>query len=66
MGGLLDIDFIMFGFMRRHKKKTIYYGKVEKVLKRVGGVYVLGYWSEGENYDDDAEDYGIKKSSLAT
>jgi hypothetical protein len=45
--------------------KTVYSGKVEKVLKRGGGVYVVGYWGEGETYEDDAVDYDIKKSALA-
>jgi hypothetical protein len=35
------------------------------VLKRGGGVYVVGYWGEGETYEDDAVDYDMKKCALA-
>ena len=47
------------------QEKILYYGKIEKMLKKGGGVYVVGYWSEGESYEDDAIDYDVKKSALA-
>ena len=45
--------------------KTVYNGKVEKLLKKAGGTYVVGYWSEEETYQDDAVDYDIPKYALA-
>ena len=47
------------------KSKTVYNGKVEKLLKKSGGTYVIGYWSEEETYQDDAVDYDISKYALA-
>jgi hypothetical protein len=32
---------------QENQEKTVYFGKIEKVLKRGGGVYVVGYWGEG-------------------
>ena len=45
--------------------KTVYNCKVEKLLKKAGGTYVVGYWSEEETYQDDAVDYDISKYALA-
>lgn len=50
---------------QENQEKTVYFGKIEKVLKRGGGVYVVGYWGEGETYEDDAVDYDMKKCALA-
>jgi hypothetical protein len=50
---------------QENREKTVYFGKIEKVLKRGGGVYVVGYWVEGETYEDDAVDYDMKKCALA-
>ena len=36
-----------------------------KNLKKAGGTYVEGYWSEEETYQDDAVDYDISKYALA-
>lgn len=44
---------------------TVYNGKVEKLLKRNGGTYRIGYWQENQTYDNDAEDYDISKYALA-
>ena len=43
----------------------MYNGKVEKLLKKAGGTYVVGYWSEEETYQDDAVDYDMLKYALA-
>ena len=45
--------------------KTVYTGKVEKLLKKAGGTYIVGYWSEEETYQDDTVDYDISKYALA-
>ena len=47
------------------QQKTLYLGKFEKVLKKAGGTYRVGYWLEGESYEEDAEDYDISKFALA-
>jgi hypothetical protein len=51
--------------IRRIKRRRYILAKIEKVLKRGGGVYVVGYWVEGETYEDDAVDYDMKKCALA-
>ena len=43
---------------------TLYYGKVEKLKKKGGETYVVGYWSEGETYEDSVE-FDISKFALA-
>ena len=35
------------------------------MLKKGGGTYRVGYWSEGENYEENAEDYDVSVYSLA-
>lgn len=45
--------------------KTMYCGKVEKLLKKGGGTYRIGYWQEGETYENDAEDFDISKYAIA-
>ena len=45
--------------------KTLYLGKFEKLLKKGGGTYRVGYWSEGEEYEDSAEDYDLSMYALA-
>ncbi|KAK6185670.1 hypothetical protein SNE40_007851 [Patella caerulea] len=45
-------------------EKTVYHAKVEKLLKKNGGTYRIGYWEENETYDN-AEDYDISKYALA-
>ena len=47
------------------QEKTMYYGKVEKLLKKGGGTYRVGYWKEGEIYETDAEDFDLSKYALA-
>ena len=47
------------------QEKTLYNGKIEKHLKKAGGIYVVGYWCDEETYDDDAADYDISKYALA-
>ncbi|XP_071787284.1 uncharacterized protein [Asterias amurensis] len=47
------------------QEKTVYFGKVEKLLKRNGGTYRIGYWKEDQLYDDDAEDFDLSKYTLA-
>lgn len=44
--------------------KTMYFGKVEKLLKKGGGTYCIGYWGDGESYEEDAEDYDMSKYAL--
>ena len=46
-------------------QKTMYFGKLEKTLRKAGGTYRVGYWSDGETYEQDAEDYDISKYALA-
>ena len=43
------------------KEKTVYNGKVEKLLKKASGTYVVGYWKDHESYDDDSVDYDMSK-----
>ena len=47
------------------QEKTMFFGKVEKLLKRNGGTYRIGYWKEDQLYDDDAEDFDLSKYTLA-
>ena len=47
------------------EEKTTYHGKVEKLLKKQGGTYRVGYWGDGQNYEEDAEDFDISKYTLA-
>ena len=47
------------------KAKTVYNSKVEKLLKKASGTYVVGYWSEEETYQDDAVDCDVPKFALA-
>ena len=51
-------------YSRESRQKTIYNGKVEKLKKKAGGTYVIGYWSQIETYDD-AVDYDVSKHALA-
>jgi hypothetical protein len=37
---------------------------VEKLLKKSGGTYRVGYWGDGESYEEDAEDYDVSKYAL--
>ena len=49
------------GYDDDSQAKTVYNGKVKKkLLKKAGGTYVVGYWSEEETYQDDAVDYDIE------
>lgn len=47
------------------QEKVMYCGKVEKLLKKGGGIYRVGYWGEGNSYEEDAEDYDVSKYALA-
>lgn len=53
-------------FDKDTKSETMYYGQIDKYLKKQGGTYVIGYWLEGQNYEDDATDYEISKYQLAS
>ena len=46
------------------QKKTFYWGKLEKLLKKCKGTYRIAYWLEDGSYDD-AEDYDITAVKLA-
>ena len=48
------------------ESKTLFNGKIEKLKKKGGGTYVVGYWDEtkGETYQE-AEDIDISKFALA-
>ena len=53
------------GYDDDSQAKIVYNSKVEKLLKKAGGTYVVGFWSEEETYQDDAVDYDISKYALA-
>ena len=42
----------------------MYIGKIEKLLKRNGKTYYIGYWEQDESYND-AANYDILKYALA-
>lgn len=43
-------------FVIEAKTETLYYGQIDKYMKKKGGTYVIGYWLDGQNYEDDATD----------
>lgn len=48
------------------QQQTLYNGKVEKLLKKAGGTYRVGYWLDGEDYETDAvQDLDVSKYALA-
>ena len=51
-------------YNRESKQKEMFSGKVEKLKKKAGGTYVIGYWSQDETYDD-AVDFEVSKYELA-
>ena len=51
-------------YNRESKQKEMYSGKVEKLKKKAGGTYVIGYWSQDETYDD-AVDFEVSKYEQA-
>ena len=51
-------------YNREMRSKTMYNGKVEKLKKKAGGTYVIGYWSQDEEYDD-AMDYDVSIYEMA-
>ena len=51
-------------YNREMRSKTMYNGKVEKLKKKAGGTYVIGYWSQVEGYDD-AVDYDVSIYEMA-
>ena len=53
------------GYDDESQPKTVYNSKVEKLLKKGGGTYVVGFWSEEETYQDDAVDCDVSKYALA-
>jgi len=46
--------------------ETMYYGQIDKYLKNQGGTYVISYWLEGQNYEDDATNYEISQYQFAS
>jgi len=44
----------------------MYYGQIDKYLKNQGGTYVISYWLEGQNYEDDATNYEISQYQFAS
>ena len=56
---------LVIGYDDDSQPKTVYNGKVDKLLKKTGGTHVVEYWSEEETYQDDAVDYDISKYALA-
>lgn len=51
-------------FDEETKEDTVYSGHVDKFLKKKNGTYVIGYWQDGETYEDDATDFEISKFQL--
>lgn len=47
LSGRIGLKICHIWFDAETLEKTVYNGKVEKFLKRSGGVYVIGYWGEG-------------------
>ena len=49
------------------QQRTVYQGKLEKLLKKAGGTYRVGYWEDqdGQNYEADAVNYDVSKYALA-
>ena len=46
------------------KSNTVYDGQVTKYFKKSGGTYRIGYWLDGQSFEDDATDFELSKYQL--
>ena len=63
-GHVVGRDICHVWYSRESRQRMLYNGKVEKLKKKAGGTYVIGYWRQDETYDD-AIDFEVSRYELA-
>lgn len=63
-GTVVGRDICHVWYDSETQDKIIYCGRIEKLKRKNGNIYVIAYWKEDESYDEDAVDYSVSKFEL--